>query len=132
VTFSYSFDDKNIKKKSRSHVLNMLSGVILARWQHPVVSIEAPDLLHWAMRAVMYRRIAMAIEMAIFARVFVDCCLYACCHGGRRGDTEQGVTQCRRPVASVVALDTSHRAMPSVLLRRIRKAFKIGRNGGAF
>jgi hypothetical protein len=97
-----------------------------------VASIEALDLLHQAMCAVTYRRIAMAIKMAIFARVFVDCCLYACCLGGRWGNTEQVVNQCRRPVASVVALDTLHWAMPSVLLRRIRKAFKIGRNGGAF
>ncbi len=110
----------------------MLSGIILARWQRPVASIEALDLLHWAMCVVMYWRIAMAIKMAIFARVFVDCCLYAFCPGGRWGDTEQVVAQCRHPVASVVALDTLHRAMPSALLWRIRKAFKIGRNGGAF
>ncbi len=110
----------------------ILLDIILARWQRPVASIEAPDLLHWAIRAVTYRRIAMAIEMAIFARVFVDCCLYACCPGGRWGDTEQVVARCRRPVASVVALDTSHWAMPSVLLRRVHKAFKIGHDGGAF
>jgi hypothetical protein len=110
----------------------MLLGVILTRWRCPVASIEALDLLHWVMRTVTYRCIAMAIEMAIFARVFVDCCLYACCPGGRWGDTEQVVARCRHPVASVVAQDTLHRAMPSVSLRRIRKAFKIGRDGGAF
>ncbi len=107
-------------------------GVILAQWRQPVASIEALDLLHWAMRAVTYRRIAMPIKMAIFARVFVDCCLYACCPGGHWGDTEQVVALCRHPVASIVALDMSHRAMPSVLLRRIRKAFKIDHGGGAF
>ncbi len=121
MTFSYGFDDENIKNNLCSHVPTMLSGVILAQWQRPVASIEALDLLHQAMRAVTYRRIAMAIKMAIFARVFVDCCLYACCPGGRWGDTKQVVTRCRRPVASVVALDTLHWAMPSVLLRRIRK-----------
>ncbi len=110
----------------------MLLGVILAQWQRPVASIEALDLLHWAMHMVMYRRIAMAIKMAIFARVFVDCCLYACFPGGRWGNMEQVVARCWHPVASIVALDTLHWAMPSVLLRRIRKAFKIGRNGGAF
>ncbi len=110
----------------------MLLGVILARWWRPVASIEALDLLHWAMRAVTYRRIAMAIKLAIFARVFVDCCLYACCPGGHWDNMEQVVTQCLRPVASIVALDTLHWAMPSVLLWRIRKAFKIGCNGGAF
>jgi hypothetical protein len=132
VTFSYGFDDENIKKNSRSHVRTMLSGVILAQWRHPVASIEALDLLHQAMRAVTYRRITMAIKMAIFAHVFVDCCLYACCPGGHWGNTEQVVARCRRPVASVVALDTSHWAMPSVLLQRIHKAFKIGCDGGAF
>ncbi len=84
------------------------------------------------MHAVTYRRIAMAIKMAIFAHVFVDCCLYACCPGGRWGDTERVVARCRPPVASVVALEKLHWEMLSVLLWRIRKAFKIGRNGGAF
>jgi hypothetical protein len=82
---------KTSKKKCHSHVRTMLSGIILAQWRHPVASSEALDLLHWAMRAVTYRRIAMAIEMASFAGVFVDCCLYACCPGGRWGDTEQVV-----------------------------------------
>ncbi len=91
MTFSYGFDDENIEKKHRSHVCTMLSGVILAQWQCPVASIEALDLLHWAMRAVTYQRIAIAIKMAIFARVFVDCCLYACCPGVRWGNTEQVV-----------------------------------------
>jgi hypothetical protein len=90
----------------------MLLSIILARWRHPVASIEALDLLHWAMHTVTYRHIAMAIKMAIFARVFVNCCLYACCPGGRWGNTEQVVARCRHPVASVVALDTSHWAMP--------------------
>ena len=31
-----------------------------------MVSSEALDLLHWVMRAVMYRRIAMAIKTATF------------------------------------------------------------------
>jgi hypothetical protein len=97
MTFSYGFDDENIKKKRHSHVRTMLLGVILAQWQCPVASIEALDLLHWAMRAVMYRRITMAIKMAVFARVFVDCCLYACCPGGCWGDTEQVVAQCQHP-----------------------------------
>ncbi len=132
LTFSYRFDDENIEKNRRSHVCTMLSGVTLPQWRRPVTSIEALDLLHWVMRAVRYRRIAMAIKMAIFAHVFVDCCLYACCPGGCWGNMEQVVAWCRHPVASVVALDTLHWAMPSVLLRRICKAFKIGRNGGAF
>ncbi len=132
MTFSYGFDDENIKKTIVAMSGFILLDIILARWRCAVASIEALDLLRRAMHAVTYRRIAMAIEMAIFARVFVDCCLYDCCPGGRWGDTERVVAQCRRPVASVVALDTLHRAMLSISLRRICKAFKIGRDGGAF
>ncbi len=69
----------------------MLSEIILARWWHPVASSEALDLLHQAMCAVMYRRIAMAIKTASFLGRFVDCCLFACCPGGCWGDTEQVV-----------------------------------------
>jgi hypothetical protein len=69
----------------------MLLGIILARWRRPVASTEALDLLYWGMCAVTYRRIAMAIKMASFAGVFVDCCLYACCPGGHWGNTVQVV-----------------------------------------
>jgi hypothetical protein len=125
VTFSYSFDDENIKKNNRSHVRFILSDIILAQWQRPVASNEALDLLHWEICVVTYRRIAMAIETASFLGVFVDCCLFACCPGGRWGDTEQVVAQCRRPVAFEVALDILHRAMPSVLLRHSAVAIKM-------
>jgi hypothetical protein len=94
VTFSYGFDDENIEKNHRSHVHFILLDIILARWQHPVASSEALDLLHWAICAVMYRRIAMAIKTACFLGVFVDCCLFACCPGGCWGDTEQVVARC--------------------------------------
>jgi hypothetical protein len=87
VTFSYGFDNENIKKKRHSHVRFMLSDIILAQWGRPVASSEALDLLYWAMRAVTYRRIAMAIKTAIFLGVFVDCCLFACCPGSRWGNT---------------------------------------------
>jgi hypothetical protein len=71
MTFSYGFDNENIKKH-RSHVQFMLSDIILAQWRRPVASSEALDVLHRAMRAVMYRRIAMAIKTATFLGVFVD------------------------------------------------------------
>ncbi len=66
----------------------MLLGIILAQWQHLSASSKALDLLHWAMHAVTYRHIAMAIKTASFVGVFVDCCLFACCPGSRWGDTE--------------------------------------------
>ncbi len=102
----------------------MLSGIIRAQWWRPVASSEALYLLHRVIGAVTYRRIAMAIEMASFAGVFVDCCLYACCPGGHWGNTEQVGTQCRHPVDSRVALDMPHQAMPFVSLRRTAMAIK--------
>ncbi len=132
MTFSYGFDDKNIKKKHRSHVRFMLSDIILAQWRRPVASSEALDLLHWAMRAVTYRRIAIAIKTATFLDVFVDCCLFACCPGGRWGNTEQLVAQWRLPGASSVTLDLLHQAMPCSLLQRIRMAIKMACDGGTF
>jgi hypothetical protein len=126
MTFSYGFDDENIKKKCRSHVRFILLDIILTRWRRPVASSKALDLLHREMRVVLYRRTTAAINMATFLGVFVGCCLFACCPGSRWGDTEQVVAQWRQPVASKVALDMPHWAMPSVLLRRHHKA-KYGR-----
>jgi hypothetical protein len=117
MTFSYGFDDENIEKNHRSHVPTMLLGIILAPWWCPVASSEARYLLYWAMHAALYRRIAIAIEMANKVGVLFDCPLFAHCPGGRWGNTEQVVARCRRPVASGVALDMPHWAMPSVLLQ---------------
>jgi hypothetical protein len=124
VTFSYGFDDENIKKNRRSHVRFILLDMILTQWRRPVASSEALDLLHWGICAVTYRRIAMAIKMACFLGVFVDCCLFACCPGGRWGNMEQAVAKCQRPVASRVALDMPHRGRLSVLLRRTAVAIE--------
>ncbi len=124
MTFSYSFDNENIEINRHSHVRDMLLGIILAQWRHPVASSEALDLLQRAMCAITYRRIAMAIKTAHFLGVFVDCCLYACCPGGRWGNTERVVAQCRCPVASRVALDMPHQTMPSILLRCTAVAIK--------
>ncbi len=109
-----------------------LLAAILARWWHLVASNKALNLLHRAMCTVTYRRIAMAIKMASFLGVFVDCCLFACCPGGCWGDTERVVTRCWCPVASGVALDMPHWAMPSVLLRRTAVAIKTAGGQGAF
>jgi hypothetical protein len=94
-----------------------LSAAILTQWRRLVASNKALSLLHRAMCTVTYRRIAMAIKPASFLGVFVDCCLFVSCPGGPWGNTEQIVAQCRHPVASGVALDMPHRAMPSVSLR---------------
>jgi len=42
----------------------------LARWQHPVASSEALDVLHRAMRLASYHCIAMAIEIASNSSAF--------------------------------------------------------------
>jgi hypothetical protein len=68
-----------------------------------VASSEVLDLLHWVMCTVTYRRIAMAIKMASFVGVFVDCCLFTFCPGGCSGDTKQVVPRWRRQVDSGVA-----------------------------
>ena len=99
---------KKLKKNQGRLDRLQLSAAILARWQRLVASNKALNLLYWAMRAVLYRRTAMAIKMATFLGAFVDCCLFACCPGGRWGDTERVVARCRRPVASRVALDIPH------------------------
>ncbi len=108
----------------------MLSDIILTQWRRPVASSEALDLLHWAMHAVTYRRIAMVINMANFVGVFVDCCLFVCCPGGCWGDTAQVVTQCWRPVASRVALDMLHWAMCFVLHWWTAMAIEMANDGG--
>ncbi len=69
----------------------MLLVIILTQWQRPVASSEALDLFHWGMCAVAYQCIAMVIKTASVVGVFVDCCLFACCPGGRWGNTEQVV-----------------------------------------
>ncbi len=101
-----------------------LLAAILAQWWHLVASNKALNLLHWAMCVVTYRRIAMAIKMASFLGVFVDCCLSACCPGGCWGNMEQVVAQCQHPMASRVAMDMPHQAMLSVSLRRTAVAIK--------
>ncbi len=97
-----------------------------------MASSKALELLHRAMHAVLYQRTTAAINMVTFVGVFVDCCLFACCPGSCWGNTERVVARWWRPVASEAALDMPHRAMPSVLLQRIHKAFKTGCDGGAF
>jgi hypothetical protein len=74
----------------------------------------------------------MAIKTASFLGVFVDCCLFACCPGGRWGNTEQVVARNWCPVASGVALDMPHRAMPSVLPQRTAVAIEMAGGQGAF
>jgi hypothetical protein len=124
-------DEKTCKNRHMRDRLQ-LSAAILTRWRRLVASTKALKLLHCAMCAVTYRRIAMAIKTASFLGVFVDCCLFACCPGGCWGNTEQVVAWCRRPVASGVAMDMPHQAMPSVLLRRTAVAIETTGGRGGF
>jgi hypothetical protein len=97
-----------------------------------MASSEALDLLHQGMCTVTYRRITMAIKAASKVGVFVHCCLFACCLGGRWGNMGQVVAQWQCPVASEVALDMPHWAMPSVSPWRTAVAIKMANNRGAF
>jgi hypothetical protein len=74
----------------------------------------------------------MTIKTASFVGVFVDCCLFACCPGECWGNMEQVVAHCRHPLASGVALDIPHLAMPSVLFRRTAVAIKTAGGQSAF
>ncbi len=123
---------KKLKTNQGRHDWLQLLAAILPQWRRLVVSDKALNLLHWAMCVVMYRRIAMAIETASCLGVFVDCCLFACCPGSRWGNTEQVVGRCWHQVASGVALDMPHWAMPSVSLRRTAVAIKLAGGRGAF
>ncbi len=65
-----------------------LLATILTQWWCLVASNKALNLLYWAICAVMYPRIAVAIELGISFGVFVDFYLFACCPGSRWGKTE--------------------------------------------
>jgi hypothetical protein len=112
------------KKQGRLDQLQLLAA-ILAQWQHLVASNKALNLLYQAMCAVLYRRTAAAIKMASLLGTFFCCCFICCCPGGCWGNMEQVVTRWQCPVASGVALDMPHQAMPSVLLRRTAVAIKM-------
>jgi hypothetical protein len=95
----------------------MLPEQVLARWWCLVAFMKAMNHLHWVMRLVLYRRIAMVIKNGqqsgyIMNRRFVDCRPV-----GRRCHMERVVARWRRPVASGEALVMLHRAMSSVLLQ---------------
>jgi hypothetical protein len=74
---------KKLVKNRHMHDQLQQLAAILAQWWHLVASNKALNLLHQAMCAVTYWRIAMAIETASFLGAFVDCCLFACCPGSR-------------------------------------------------
>jgi hypothetical protein len=67
--------------------------------------MKATNLLHWAMRSVLYCRIATAIKMASKGGGHVSHRCVDCVSGGRRGDTEQAVAHWWSLVAFIKALD---------------------------
>ena len=90
-TLSQQFDDeKHHKNKNRHWYVQLLKlEQRLAQWWHPVAYSKSPDRLHWAMCAVPYQRIAMAIKTTskVDVDVFFPCQLFACRPGSRWGDT---------------------------------------------
>jgi hypothetical protein len=123
---------KNNIENQLIHDRLMISGGILAHWQHPVSSSEALNLLHWAMQKVYYWRIAMTIGMASKVGIFFYCCCFEWdkCH--RRGDMERVFALWRHPVASNKALDVLLWGMRTVLHPCLRMAINMAHNGGTF
>jgi hypothetical protein len=117
-------DEKTQKNQDRLDRLQLL-GAILAQWRRLVASNKALNLLYWAMHMVLYQHTAGAIKMASLLGTFFRRRFVCCCPGGRWGDTEQVVTRWQRLVASGVALDMPHWAMPSVLLQRTTVAIEM-------
>ncbi len=109
-----------------------LLAAILPQWQCLVASNKALNLLYWAMHAVLYRCTTGAIKMASLFGTFFCCHFVCCCPGSRWGNTKWAVTRWLHPVASRVALDMPHWAMPSVLLQRTAVAIETAGGQGAF
>jgi hypothetical protein len=57
---------------------------VLAQWWCLVAFMKALYLLHWVMRAVLYRCIAIAIDMAIKVGTYSITLLFVCCCPGGR------------------------------------------------
>ena len=108
----------------------VLSEQVLARWWCVAAFMKALDLLHQGMRVVMPH--CNFHRNGHQSGYIIHCCFVCCCPGGRQGNTERVVARWRRPVASGVALDMLHRAMPHVLLQRLTMAIKMVCRGGAF
>jgi hypothetical protein len=123
---------KKLEKNQGRHDQLQLLAKILAQWQRPVPSTKALDLLDWVIHAVLYWCTTTAIEIAIKVGLFCCCPVICCCPGSRWCNTEQVVAQWWCPVASRVALDMPHWAMPPVLLRCTAVAIKMANNGGLF
>jgi hypothetical protein len=94
--------------------------------------MKATNLLHQAMRAVLYCRIATAIKMASKGGGHVAHRCVHCVTSGRWGDTERVVARWRSLVAFMKALDLLNREMRSVFHRRIAMSIEMARDGGAF
>ncbi len=123
---------KKLKKNQGKLDRLQLSATILARWRRLVASNKALNLLYRAMHAVLYWRTAMAIKMASLLCTFFCCRFVCCCPGGCWGNTERVVARRQHPVASGIALDMLHQAMPSVLLQHTAVAIKTAGRWGAF
>jgi hypothetical protein len=63
---------KKLEKNRHVHDWLHLLAAIVTRWQRPVASNEALDLLYWAMQVVSYRRTATAIKMASKVGLFLS------------------------------------------------------------
>ncbi len=60
----------------------------------------------------------------------IHCCFVCCRPGSHQGKTEQVFARWQCPIASGVALDMLHQAMPHVWLQRLTMAFEMAHNRG--
>jgi hypothetical protein len=126
---------RDLKKQAKSQHCDdrlVISEQMLARWWRLVAFMKATNLFHQAMRAVLYCRIATAIEMASKGGGHVAHCCVDCVPSGCRGNTEQVAAHWQSLVAFMNATDLLHWAMRSVFHRRTAMAIKLARDGGAF
>jgi hypothetical protein len=70
-------EDKKLGKKRHIGDQLLLLVTIRTPWQQPVASVEALNLLYWAMRTVLYWRIPMARETARKLGTFFIIVLFA-------------------------------------------------------
>jgi hypothetical protein len=131
MTFSYSFDNEKIEKKTAVAISDLYYRTLYSSDGGVQWLLVKP----WTSSIGQCTRyctgaLPQPSTWPPFLGVFVDCFLFACCPGSCWGDTEQVVAQWRHPVASGVALDMLHWVMHFVLHRRTAMAIKTANVGG--
>ncbi len=126
ATFLYKLTMRKLVKKWHIRDQLCLLAAILAQWQRLVASNKALNLLHQAMCAVTYRRIAMAIEVASFLGVFF--LLLFVCLLPWRPLGQYGLSSCPMPECSGFRSSHGHAALGNAIC--IAPAHRRGNRNG--